>query len=87
MKLVIMEPLGVEKESLFALAKEKLGGRVEIEYYDTRVTDTDTLIRRAKDAEMLAFSNLPFPGEVLEACPKLKMISVAFTGVSQTKGY
>lgn len=81
MKLVIMEPLGVEKEALFALAKEKLGGRVEIEYYDTRVMDTDTLIRRAKDAEMLAFSNLPFPGEVLEACPKLKMISVAFTGV------
>ena len=68
MKLVIMEPLGVEKEALLALAEEKLEGRVEIEYYDTRVTDTDTLISRAKDAELLAFSNLPFPGEVLEAC-------------------
>ena len=61
MKLVIMEPLGVEKEALLALAEEKLEGRVEIEYYDTRVTDTDTLISRAKDAELLAFSNLPFP--------------------------
>ena len=40
MKLVIIEPLGVEKEKLLALAEEKLEGKVEIVYYDTRVTDT-----------------------------------------------
>lgn len=59
MKLVIIEPLGVEKEKLLALAEEKLEGKVEIVYYDTRVTDTETLIERAKDADILAFSNLP----------------------------
>ena len=74
MKLVIIEPLGVEKEKLLALAEEKLEGKVEIVYYDTRVTDTETLIERAKDADILAFSNLPFKKEVLEHCDNLKMI-------------
>ena len=41
MKLVILEPLGVEQEKLLALAEEKLTDRVEIEAYDTRVTDAD----------------------------------------------
>ncbi len=81
MKLVIIEPLGVEEGKLLALAEEKLQGKMEIVYYDTRVTDTDTLVERAKDADILAFSNLPFKKEVLEHCDKLKMISVAFTGV------
>ena len=81
MKLVIIEPLGVEEEKLLALAKDKLGDRVEIVYYNTRVTDTETLVERAKDADILAFSNLPFKKEVLENCPNLKLISVAFTGV------
>lgn len=59
MKLVIIEPLGVEKEKLLALAEEKLEGKVEIVYYDTRVTDTETLIERAKDADILAFPICP----------------------------
>lgn len=81
MKLVIVEPLGVEEEKLLSLAQEKLQGRVEIVSYDTRVTDTEALIARTKDADILAFSNLPFKKEVLEHCGRLKMISVAFTGV------
>lgn len=81
MKLVIIEPLGVEKEKLLALAEEKLGGQAEVVYYDTRVTETEALAERAKDADILAFSNLPFRKEVLERCEKLKLISCAFTGV------
>ena len=81
MKLVILEPLGVEKEKLLALAEEKLGDKAEIMYYDTRTTDPDVLAERAKDADIVALSNLPFRKEVLERCPSLKMISVAFTGV------
>ena len=81
MKLVILEPLGVEQEKLLALAEEKLTDRVEIEAYDTRVTDADALAERAKDADIVVLSNLPFRREVMERCPNLKMISVAFTGV------
>lgn len=81
MKLVILEPLGVEREKLLALAEEKLGNRAEIVYYDTCVTDPDTLAGRAEDADIAVISNLPFKKEVMERCPKLKMLSVAFTGV------
>ena len=66
MKLVILEPLGVEEEKLLALAEEKLGNRAEIVYYDTRVTDPDTLAGRAEDADIAVISNLPFKKEVMD---------------------
>ena len=40
MKMVIIEPLGVEEGKLLAMAKESLGDRVEIVYYNTKTTDT-----------------------------------------------
>lgn len=81
MKLVIIEPLGVEKEKLLEIAKEKLSKDVEMVYYDTRVTDTKLLIERGKDADILIVANLPLSEEVIEGCKKLKLLSVAFTGV------
>ena len=48
MKLVIIEPLGVEQEKLLSMAAEQLPESVEVVYYDTRVTDTETLIERER---------------------------------------
>ncbi|MCI1476968.1 MAG: 2-hydroxyacid dehydrogenase [Clostridium beijerinckii] len=81
MKLVILEPLGVNKDKLLGMAKYSLGNEVDIIYYDTRVEDTETLIERSKDADAVVLSNLPYKKEVIENCPNLKMICVAFTGV------
>ena len=81
MRLVIIEPLGVEKEKLLHLAAEMLPSDLEVLYYDNRVTDTASLIERGKDADIIAVSNLPMNSEVLEGCKNLKMLSVAFTGV------
>lgn len=81
MKLVIIEPLGVEKERLLSMAEEALKGRAEIIYYDTRATDTQELIRRGQDADVIVVSNLPLNGEVIRGCRNLKLLSVAFTGV------
>ena len=81
MKLVIIEPLGVEQEKLLAMAAEQLPESVEVVYYDTRVTDTETLIERGKDADIIAVSNLPLNADVIDGCKNLKMLSVAFTGV------
>lgn len=47
MKLVIIEPLGVNDEKLLSMAKDMLPADLEIVYYNTRVTDTETLIERA----------------------------------------
>lgn len=81
MKLVIIEPIGVEKNTLLQMAKETLGDLLEIIYYDTRVTDTETLIERGKDADIIAVSNLPLNKDVITGCSNLKMLAVAFTGV------
>lgn len=81
MKMVIIEPLGVDKDQLLSMAKEALGDRVETVYYDTRTTDTAELIERGKDAQIIVVSNLPLNSEVIEGCKNLKLLSVAFTGV------
>lgn len=81
MKLVIIEPLGVEDEKLVNIAKTKLNEKVEIVYYNTRTSDTAQLIERGKDADIIVVSNLPLNAQVIEGCKNLKMLSVAFTGV------
>lgn len=81
MKIVIIEPLGVEKEKLLEIARKSLSKDVEIVYYDTRITDTERLIERGKDADVLVVANLPLSEEFIKNCTKLKLISVAFTGV------
>lgn len=81
MKLVIIEPLGVKKEKLLSMAQEALSGRMEIVYYDTRTTDTNELIQRGEDADVIVVSNLSLNGDVIRGCRNLKLLSVAFTGV------
>jgi len=46
-----------------------------------KTTHVPTLIEEAKDADAMIIANMPMPGEVIEACPKLQFIDVAFTGV------
>ena len=81
MKVVFLEPLGVEREKFTADAKEAIGDRAELVFYPDRVTDVPTLIERSKDADIVVLSNFKYPREVIEACPRLKMICVAFTGI------
>ncbi len=81
MKLVIIEPLGVEKETLLEIADKAVGGDTEIVYYDTRVTDDATLIERGKDADVIVVANLPLNETVIDECRNLKLLAVAFTGI------
>lgn len=81
MKLVIVEPLGIEKEKVMYLAESASKEKNEIIYYDTRTENTNELIERAKDADIVVLANLPFRKDVIEHCKNLKLISVAFTGV------
>lgn len=81
MKLVVIEPLGVEKSQFLSMAEEILGDRVELILYDTRVTDTETLIERGKDADIIMVANLPMNEEVILGCHNLKLLAVAFTGL------
>lgn len=80
MKLVIIEPLGVEDQKLVRMAAEALPD-VALTYYDTRVTDAKALAERGRDADIIVVSNLPMNSEVIDGCKNLKLLCVAFTGV------
>ncbi|HEY5562751.1 MAG TPA: NAD(P)-dependent oxidoreductase [Clostridiaceae bacterium] len=81
MKIVLLEPLGVAKEDVKNLAAtfEALGH--EFVMYDNKTVVKEEIIERTKDAEVLILANQAFPDEYINECPKLKYISVAFTGV------
>ena len=80
MKVVIMEGLGISPEEMQAQKApfEKQG--VVFEEY-ARTGDVDKLILQAKEADAMILANMPMPGAVLRACPRLKFIDIAFTGV------
>lgn len=81
MKLVFLEPLGISQESLEKLVQDKIGDRMEVVYYPDRSEDTEELIRRSQGADVVVLSNFQYRKEVMEHCPDLKMVCVAFTGV------
>lgn len=80
MKIVVLEPLGVPGETLEKIIRGAVGPDVELQCYDSRKEDTETLIARSKDADVVVLSNFKYPRAVMEHCPKLKYICVAFTG-------
>lgn len=81
MKIVCIEPLGISEDKVDELAKSLRENGDEFVYYSTRVCESEALIERGKDADIIIIANLPLKGEVIEKCTNLKMISVAFTGV------
>ncbi len=81
MKIVVMEPLGVALEKITMLAAELRAAGHEFIYYETKETDQEKLLVRVRDAEIIVLANQPLSAEIINACPALKMLSVAFTGV------
>ena len=80
MKIAIMESLGISAEELasYTAPFEAEGHTFSI---FEKTTDPDKLIEEAKDADVMILANMPMPGAVIEKCPNLKFIDVAFTGV------
>ena len=81
MKIVVMEPLGVALEKINALAAALQAAGHEFVYYTIKETQQDKLLARVQDADIIMLANQPLSAEIINACPKLKMLSVAFTGV------
>lgn len=81
MKIVFIESLGMcECAIATRTAALKQQGH-DIVFYPDRNEKEDVLIERARDAEVVVISNIPLRKTFFEHCPKLKMLSVAFTGV------
>ena len=80
MNIVLLESLGVPEEVLNACAKPLIDAGHTFKAYP-KDTDPKVQIERAKDADVIMIANMPLSGEVISACPNLKYIDVAFTGV------
>ena len=80
MKTVIMESLGIPAAELQALEKPFAEKGMEFVSYE-RTADQEKLIAQAKDADVMILANMPMSEDVIRACPNLKFIDVAFTGV------
>jgi phosphoglycerate dehydrogenase-like enzyme len=82
MNIKVIEPIGRSEAAISSRLRdllEKGGHRLCI--CDTRgLTDAD-LIQEVSDADILLLSNRPLSRWVIEACPNLKLICVAFTGI------
>lgn len=81
MKIVVLEPLGVTPEKLERITLPLKERGHQITFYSTRAQTAREQISRAQEANVLVIANQPLKKEVLQACPQLKLISVAFTGV------
>lgn len=80
MKIVMMEPIGLDKKVLNKYREELEKKGHEFVSYDNRVEEDSELIKRAKDADIIIITNLPLSAEVINSCSNLKFISLAFTG-------
>ena len=81
MRIVMLEPLGIPEEQVMSLAKPLTELGHEFEICTSKITDEKELFERASGAEVLIIANSPLSGDVIRSAPKLRMISVAFTGV------
>ena len=80
MKVVIMESLGISEQELRDRQKPFEDKGVVFESF-AKTTDKDKLIEEAGDADAMILANMPMSADVLRACPNLKFIDIAFTGV------
>lgn len=81
MKITFLEPLGISGDSLKRIVEEAVGTRHEITYYQDRNEDPQVLTERSQGADCVVLSNMKYGRDIMEKCPELKMICVAFTGV------
>lgn len=81
MKIAIIEPLGIDEKAVEKLKQDFLPENIELVYYNSAPQDDEEKIKRSEDADIVMLANMPLRKNVLEKCSKLKIISVAFTGV------
>ena len=81
MRIVFLEPLGLKVQQIETACEGLKKAGHEIVVYPDRNEDPDELKRRAEGAEVIIESNIPLRKDFLDACPNLKMLSIAFTGL------
>ncbi|MFA7401024.1 MAG: NAD(P)-dependent oxidoreductase [Bacteroidales bacterium] len=81
MKIVAVEPIGISPAKAEEIKNHFLKQKHEFVLYADRNEDPAVLIHRIQDADVIIISNIPLPESILSTANKLKLISVAFTGI------
>ena len=81
MKIVAVEPIGISRQRAEELVERYAAKGCDFVVYPDRKEDEQTLVERMKDADVVIVSNIRLSRNVLEQCPKLKFLNVAFTGL------
>ena len=79
MKIVFLEPLGLSVEAIEKACENLKRQGHEIVIYPDRKPELN--IERAEGAHIIVESNMPLRKDFFDACPNLKMLSIAFTGL------
>ena len=79
MKIVFLEPLGLTVEAIDKACENLKKQGHEVVIYPDRKPEMN--IERAAGADVVVESNMPLRKDFLDACPNLKMLSIAFTGL------
>lgn len=80
MKITMLEPLGVSKETIDTLAKPLIEQGHEFVPCYSPIAPEEKLAR-AKGSDAFIIANSPLSGEIIRAAEDLKIISVGFAGV------
>ena len=82
MNINVIEPIGQSETAIRSRLKSLLekGGHC-LHFSDTRGLSDTELIPLVRDVDILLLSNRPLSRAVIDACAKLKLICVAFTGL------
>lgn len=81
MNIVCVESLGISRERFESLKAHYTAMGHDFTYYMDRREDEATLADRMREADVAVISNIKLPAAVLAQCPKLRYLSVAFTGL------
>lgn len=79
MKIVFLEPLGLTVEAIEKACDNLKKQGHEVVVYPDRKPELN--IERAAGADIILESNMPLRKDFFDACPNLKMLSIAFTGL------
>lgn len=81
MNIVCVESLGISRERFESLKAHYSAMGHDFTYYMDRREDEATLADRMREADVAVISNIKLSAAVLAQCPKLRYLSVAFTGL------
>jgi phosphoglycerate dehydrogenase-like enzyme len=83
LRIAVLGPLGASEEQIQTMTEEIIGEGVSFDFHLSVAAEPSAMIACAQDADVVIISNLPFPREVVEGCPKLRALFLSFTGTDR----